>query len=384
MDLFEGKNQTSSKTHEPLAVRMRPKRLSEFAGQEHILGEGKLLRRAIESDNFSSIILYGPPGTGKTTLAFVISNETKSYFEPLNAVTSNVAELRKVIEQSKKRFELKKQKTILFIDEIHRFNKAQQDVLMPDVEKGNPVLVGATTENPFFSIVAPLLSRSLVFELKPLSEQGILILLKRALTDVPEGLAAYRVKADEEALLFLAKISEGDARRALSALELAVKTTKPQADGVHLTRGIVEESVQKKSVLYDTHGDQHYDTISAFIKSMRASDADSAVYYLAKMIYAGEDPRFIARRMTIFASEDVGNADPQALMVAVSAFQALEFVGLPEARIILSQAVLYLSKAPKSKEAYEQIESALKDVETNRVRTIPETLKNLKFRFKTP
>ena len=381
MDLFEEDSKKKTSGHEPLAVRVRPVSLKEFAGQEHILGPGKLLTRAIESDKISSIVLYGPPGTGKTTLATVISNETKSFFEPLNAVTSNVAEIRKAIDQAKKRFELKGQKTILFIDELHRFNKAQQDVLMPDVERGNPILIGATTHNPFFSIVSPLLSRSLIFELKSLSEQDIRNILRRALEDKNKGLGDIKVKIDEDALDFLSKISDGDARRALNALELGVLTTKKEGDGsVHFTKKIAEESIQKKAVVYDADEDQHYDTISAFIKSMRGSDPDAALYYLAKMLYAGEDPRFIARRIVICASEDVGNADPQALILANAAFQVSEFIGMPEARIPLAQATVYIACSPKSNASYMGIENALKDVAENKTLEVPKHLQDANYK----
>ena len=380
MDLFETRSKTSLEKSEPLAVRMRPVALKEFVGQEHLLGPGKLLTRAIESDRISSLILYGPPGTGKTTLATVISNETKSHFEPLNAVTSNVSEIRKAIDQAKKRFELKRQKTILFIDEIHRFNKAQQDVLMPDVEKGNPILIGATTHNPFFSIVPALLSRSLVFELKPLTESEIRRVLNRALEDKKKGLGDQTVAADEDALDFLSKISDGDARRALNALELGVLTTKKEAEKVHFTRKIAEESIQKKAVVYDAGEDAHYDTISAFIKSMRGSDPDAALYYLAKMLYAGEDPRFIARRIVICASEDVGNADPQALILANAAFQVSEFIGMPEARIPLAQATTYIACALKSNAAYLGIEGAMKDVAENKTLEVPSHLKDASYK----
>ena len=383
MDLFESKIKKRISDHEPLAVRMRPSSLKEYVGQTHILGPGKLLTRAIESDRISSLVFYGPPGTGKTTLATVISSETQSFFEPLNAVTSNVAEIRKVIDQAKKRFELKNQKTILFIDEIHRFSKSQQDVLMPDVEKGNPILIGATTHNPFFSIVSALLSRSLVFELKPLSEDEILSVLKRALADPVKGLGLQKIKADEEALKFLAKISDGDARRALNALDLGISTTKIEESGTLFTLKIAEESIQKKSLVYDNEGDGHYDTISAYIKSMRAGDSDAAVYYLAKMIYAGEDPRFIARRLVIFAAEDVGNVDPQALILANAAMQVAEFVGMPECRIPLAQATIYAARAPKSKEAYFAIEEALKNIKEGRTLEIPDHLKNKSIKIPT-
>ena len=381
MDLFETSPKKANARHEPLAVRIRPSTLAEYTGQEHLLAPGRLLNRAIHSDKLSSIILYGPPGTGKTTLAFVISNETKAYFESLNAVSSSVAELRKVIEQAKKRMELKGQKTILFIDEIHRFNKSQQDVLMPDVEKGNPILIGATTHNPFFSIVPALLSRSLVFELKPLSKDHIRAILQRALSDQERGLGKYTVSIDEEALTFLSEVSDGDARRALNALELGVMTTPPSKDGrIHFTQQVAEESIQKKAVVYDADGDGHYDTISAFIKSMRGSDPDAALYYLAKMLYAGEDPRFIARRIVICAAEDVGNADPQALILANAAFQVSDFIGMPEARIPLAQATVYIACAPKSNASYLAIESAMKDVSENRTMEVPTHLKDSHYK----
>jgi len=380
-DFFKSGGAEDRSKSEPLAVRMRPARLAEYVGQEHILAPGKLLNRAVNSDKLSSIILYGPPGTGKTTLASVISNETKAHFESLNAVSSSVAEIRKVIDQAKKRYELKKQKTILFIDEIHRFNKAQQDVLMPDVEKGNPVLIGATTHNPFFSIVPALLSRSLVFELKPLSREALESVLRRALADETKGLGKLKVSMDEGALQFLAERSDGDARRALSALELGALTTPPDKDGqVCFTREVAEESIQKKAVVYDADGDAHYDTISAFIKSMRGSDPDAALYYLAKMLYAGEDPRFIARRIVICASEDVGNADPQALLLANAAFQVSEFIGMPEARIPLAQATVYIACAPKSNAAYIGIENAMKDVAENRTQEVPAHLKDASYK----
>ncbi len=380
MDLFEDHSESKTNSHEPLAVRMRPSFLKDFVGQEHILGPGKLLSRAITADTISSIVLYGPPGTGKTTLATVISNETKSFFEPMNAVTSNVAEIRKAIDQAKKRFEMKRQKTILFIDEIHRFNKAQQDVLMPDVEKGNPILIGATTHNPYFSIVSALLSRSLVFELKPLSEGEIRTILMHALQDKTRGLGSHPVHIDKEALDFLSKICDGDARRALSALELGVMTTPKEGTNVHFTRQVAEESIQKKAVVYDADEDQHYDTISAFIKSMRGSDPDAAIYYLAKMLYAGEDPRFIARRIVICAAEDVGNADPQALVVANAALQVSEFIGMPEARIPLAQATVYIACSPKSNASYMAIEQAMKDIAEDKTLEVPAHLKDTHYK----
>lgn len=375
-DLFEKKKKSPSKA-EPLSVRMRPRDLKEFVGQGHILGPGKLLRRAIEADTIASLVLYGPPGTGKTTLAHVVSNVTKAEFIPLNATVSNVQELRKEIEAAKQRRSLYDKKTILFVDEIHRFNKAQQDVLMPDVEAGAVILIGATTHNPFFSIVAPLISRSLVFELKPLSAANIITVLHNALKDKERGLGSMPIKVEEEALEFLAKVSEGDARRALNGLELAALTTQKSKDGaINVTLRTAEECIQKKAVVYDRDEDGHYDTISAFIKSMRGSDPDAALYWLAKMLYAGEDPRFIARRIVICAAEDVGLADPQAIIVANAAFQISEFVGLPEARIPLAEAAVYIACAPKSNAAYLGIEKALKDVEEGRIMEVPTHLKD--------
>jgi len=376
MDLFE-KEKTKLKTNEPLAVRMRPKTLDGFIGQEHILGPDKLLRRLIESDKISSLILYGPPGCGKTTLALIISDRTKSNFERINAASNNVADIRRIIDQAKKRETISGKRTILLIDEIHRFNKAQQDVLMPDVEDGNPVLIGTTTHNPFFYVNAALLSRSQVFEFKKLADDGVIRLLKAALADKESGLGKIPVSADEDALKHLAKISEGDGRRALSALEIGILTTPVGKDKkVYFTLKVAEESIQKKAVVYDKDEDGHYDTISAFIKSMRGSDPDAALYWLAKMIYAGEDPRFIARRIVICAAEDVGNADPQAIVVANAALQISEFVGMPEARIPLAQAAVYVACAPKSNAAYLGIEAALKDVEEGKVLDVPDHLKD--------
>jgi len=376
MDLFETKG-TGTKAAEPLAVRVRPRTLDEFVGQAHILGGNTLLRRLIESDKVSSLILFGPPGSGKTTLALIINERTKSRFERINAAANNVADLRRIIDAAKKRSSLDGIRTILLIDEIHRFNKAQQDVLMPDVEAGNPVLIGTTTHNPFFTVNAALLSRSQVFEFKRLSDEDIVRILRAALASKERGLGATPVHADEEALAHLAKTSEGDARRALTALEVGVLSTpRGTDDAVHFTLEVAEESIQKKAVVYDADEDEHYDTISAFIKSMRGTDPDAALYWLAKMIYAGEDPRFIARRIVICAAEDVGNADPQALVVANAALQVSEFVGMPEARIPLAQATVYVACAPKSNAAYLGIESALKDVESGRVLEVPDHLKD--------
>jgi putative ATPase len=364
-----------------LAEKMRPNNLSEFIGQRHILAEGKLLRRAIEIDRLSSLILYGPPGTGKTTLAHCISNVTKSYFEPLNAVTSNAEELRKVISAAKNRYRSTAKKTIIFIDEIHRFNKAQQDILTPHLEKGTIILIGATVHNPFFSIVSPLLSRSLVCQLYALSEQEIIAILKRALKDKIRGLGSLNIAIDNRTLRFLAKACQGDARRALNALEIGSLTTPKDREGrINFSLEIAQESIQKKALLYDRDEDAHYDTASAFIKSMRGSDPDAALYWLAKMLYAGEDPRFIARRICICASEDVGNADPQALILANAACQITEFVGMPEARIPLAQAAVYVACAPKSNASYIGIEKATEDIEKDRVQEVPDHLKDASYR----
>lgn len=374
MDLF---TKEKTKQNEPLAVRMRPKILDDFIGQEHILGKDKLLRRLIESDKISSVILYGPSGCGKTTLALIIKDRTNSYFERINAASNNVADIRRVIDTAKKRAGITGKRTILLIDEIHRFNKAQQDVLMPDVEAGNPILIGTTTHNPFFYVNAALLSRSQVFEFKKLSDDDVIKIIKDALSDGENGLGTVRVSIDDDAIKHLAKISEGDARRALLALEVGALTTSAGGDkSIRFTLKVAEESIQKKAVVYDKDEDGHYDTISAFIKSMRGSDPDAALYWLAKMIYAGEDPRFIARRIVICASEDVGNADPQAIVVANAALQVSEFVGMPEARIPLAQAAVYVACSPKSNAAYMGIESALKDVEEGKTLEVPNHLKD--------
>ena len=365
----------------PLAARMRPQNLEEYVGQKHILGEGKLLSRAIESDRTSSIIFYGPPGSGKKTLALCIAQRTQSHFERINAVSSNVEEMRKIIAGAQQRRGMSGKKTLLFIDEIHRFNKAQQDVLMPDIEEGNIILIGATVFNPFFALVSPLLSRSMVFELQALSKEDILTLLHRALQDKDRGVGFLNIQAQGPALEFLAQICDGDARKALGALEIAALTTPKNKKGeIVLDVKAIEESIQKKQVQYDGDGDQHYDTASAFIKSMRGSDPDAALYWMAKMIYAGEDPRFIARRIVICASEDVGNADPQALVLATAAMQATEFVGLPEARIILAQAAVYIACAPKSNAVYLGIDKALEDVKSRRIAAVPQHLKDAHYK----
>ena len=360
----------------PLAARMRPRSLDEYVGQHHILGAGKLLRRAIESDRLTSIILYGPPGSGKTSLAQIIASTTKSHFHRLNGVEASVADVRRVAAAAALRRRSQGERTILFIDEIHRFNKAQQDVLLPDVENGNLRLIGTTTHNPFFYVNSPLVSRSQVFQLEPLSREDLICLLDAALHDSERGLGKMNVDADPIALQFLAEVSDGDARRALNALEIAVLTTTPDADGVvHLDRSVAEESIQKKAVVYDADETEHYDTISAFIKSMRGSDPDATLYWLAKMLYAGEDIRFIARRIVIAASEDVGMADSNALVTAVAAQQAVEFVGLPEARIPLAHAAVYVATAPKSNRAWAAFGKALVDVQQGRILAVPKYLR---------
>ncbi len=365
----------------PLALRVRPRTLDEVLGQNHLLGEGKLLRRAITADRLTSLILYGPPGSGKTTLARIISGATRSNFVPLNGVTSNVGELREVLDEARRLHDFRGARTIVFIDEIHRFNKAQQDVLMPDLEEGHVILIGATTHNPSFALTGPLLSRSLVFELRPLEEDDLLALMKRALEDKELGLGELEVKITEGALRHLAKSASGDARRALNALEVAVLTTVPDAGGtIVVDERAAEESCQRKIVYYDRDEDYHYDTASAFIKSMRGSDPDASVYWLAKMIYAGEDPRFIARRVAILASEDIGNADPQALILAASGLAAIEFVGMPEAQIILAQLVTYMALAPKSNASYLALQGALSDVKGETTEEVPSPLKDASYR----
>ncbi len=365
--------------HQPLAARMRPRDLSEFIGQTHILGPGQLLRRAIEADRIQSLIFYGPPGTGKTSLAQIIARQTKNKFERLSGVESNVADIRRVLSTAFNRLQNKGQSTILFIDEIHRFNKAQQDVLLPDVEGGVVRLIGATTHNPFFFVNSPLVSRSQIFELRPLSEAELLTLLRRALSDIERGLGHLRIQPDDVALRHLAKLSDGDARKALNALEIAALTTDLDSRGfVNIDLAVAEQSIQKKAVVYDDE-DAHYDTISAFIKSMRGSDPDAVLYWLAKMIHAGEDPRFIARRIVIHAAEDVGLADPMALVLASAAFQAAEFIGWPEARIPLAEAALYIATAPKSNSTILAIDTALKDVESGATLPVPAHLRDAHY-----
>ncbi|GAA5476665.1 putative AAA domain-containing protein Rv2559c [Haloferula helveola] len=361
---------------EPLAARMRPRTLDEIAGQQHILAEGKLLRRAIESDRFTSLIFYGPPGTGKTTLASVIARTTGSRFEALNGVESNVAEIRAKIDQARTMRDLRGQTTLLFIDEIHRFNKAQQDVLLPHIERGTVRFIGATTQNPYFYVNSPLVSRSQIFQLESVATDALIPVLERAITDSERGLGDLKVQADPDALRHLAEMSDGDVRKALTALELAILTTTPAEDGsVVLDLAVAEESIQRKAIAYDADGDAHYDTASAFIKSIRGSDPDAALYWLAKMLHAGEDPRFIARRLVISASEDIGLADSNALRVAIDAQQAFEFIGMPEGRIPLAHATVYLATAPKSNSAYAALGEAMRDIESGRTLAVPEHLR---------
>ncbi|MFH1395641.1 MAG: replication-associated recombination protein A [Candidatus Omnitrophota bacterium] len=378
MDLFE--NKTKIGVSLPLSARMAPETLEDFFGQTHIVGEGRLLSRMIEADRLGSVIFYGPPGIGKTALAMIISRKTGATFIKKNAVSSNVSEMRVIINSAKKQKSLIGNKTILLLDEIHRFNKAQQDVLLPEMEEGNIILIGTTTENPFFTVNSALLSRSQIFEFKSLGENDIYDLLKTALKDENRGFGNMKINSSEPALKHLAKISDGDARKALNALEIAVLTTESDDDGIiNLTLEAAEESIQKKAVVYDSDGDAHYDTISAYIKSMRGSDPDAALYWLAKMITAGEDPRFIARRLVICASEDVGNADPHALILANAAREVADFVGFPEARIPLAQATVYVASAPKSNASYEAIERAIKDVENERTQEVPDHLKDASY-----
>ena len=380
MDLFDYVREQKSDKESPLASRLRPTTLDEVVGQQHIIGKDKLLYRAIKADKLGSIIFYGPPGTGKTTLAKVIANTTSADFKQINATIAGKKDMEDVVQQAKNNMGMYGKKTILFVDEIHRFNKGQQDYLLPFVEDGTLILIGATTENPYFEVNGALISRSSVFELKSLDKEDIKILLKRAVYDNEKGMGSYRAEITEEALEFLADISGGDARNALNAIELGILTTERSEDGkIHITIDVAQECIQKRVVRYDKTGDNHYDTISAFIKSLRGSDPDAAVYYLAKMLYAGEDIKFIARRMMISASEDVGNADPYALTVAVSASQAVERIGMPEAQIILAQAATYIASAPKSNASYMSLEAAMESVRTQKT-TVPVHLQDAHYK----
>ncbi len=381
MDLFEYMREQNQEKESPLASRLRPARLEEVAGQQHIIGKDKLLYRAILADKLSSIIFYGPPGTGKTTLAKVIANTTSAEFTQINATSAGKKDMEEVVQQAKNNLGMYGKKTILFIDEIHRFNKSQQDYLLPFVEDGTVILMGATTENPYFEVNGALLSRSVIFELKPLEKEDIKQILVRAVTDREKGMGSYEAELEEDALEFLADMSNGDARAALTAIELGVLTTPRGEDGkIHITLEVASECIQKRVVQYDKSGDNHYDVISAFIKSMRGSDPDAAVYYLARMLYAGEDIKFIARRIMICASEDVGNADPNALVVAVSAAQAVERVGMPEAQLILSQAVTYVASAPKSNASCLAIGRAMETVKATKTAPVPAHLQDSHYR----
>ncbi|HET7377801.1 MAG TPA: AAA family ATPase [Anaerolineae bacterium] len=376
-DLFDHAAQETIARSQPLAARMRPRTLDEYVGQDEIVGANRLLRRAIETDKlFSSILLWGPPGTGKTTLAMVIANTTKSYFEQITAVMSGVADIRRIVSESQERLKLYRQRTILLVDEIHRFNKAQQDALLPHVENGTLILIGATTENPYFEVIGPLVSRSRVFQLKPLSDDNVRVLLDRALHDSEHGYGQLSIKIDPDAIEHLVHIAGGDARNALNALELAVESTPLNTENkIHVTLDVAQESIQRRAILYDKDGDAHYDTISAFIKSVRGSDPDAALYWLAKMLYAGEDPRFILRRLVILAGEDIGLADPLGLVVANSAVQAFEFIGLPEGVYPIVEATIYLATAPKSNSAGAYFR-ALKQVEAEGKVEVPRHLQD--------
>lgn len=381
MDLFDYMRENTMEKESPLASRLRPRTLDEVVGQQHIIGKDKLLYRAIKADKLGSVIFYGPPGTGKTTLAKVIANTTQADFKQINATVAGKKDMEEVVTEAKNNMGMYGRRTILFVDEIHRFNKGQQDYLLPFVEDGTLTLIGATTENPYFEVNGALLSRSRIFELKPLEIDDIKQLIYRAVTDSERGMGTYRVKIEEDAADFLADTANGDARAALNAVELGVLTTERSEDGlIHIDLAAAQECIQKRAVRYDKDGDNHYDTISAFIKSMRGSDPDAAVYYLARMLYAGEDIKFIARRIMICASEDVGNADPQALNVAVSAALAAERIGLPEAQIILSQAASYVACAPKSNAAYVAIQNAMENVKTTRTMPVPVHLQDRHYK----
>ena len=380
MDLFEYMRNTNKEKESPLAARLRPSTLDEVVGQQHIIGKDKLLYRAIKADKLSSLIFYGPPGTGKTTLAKVIANTTQAEFTQINATIAGKKDMEEVVGKAKELQGMYGRRTILFIDEIHRFNKGQQDYLLPFVEDGTIILIGATTENPYFEVNGALLSRSVIFELKPLDQEDIRKLILRAVQDEQKGMGAYNAVIEEDALSFLAQLSGGDARHALNAVELGIMTTERSADGkIHLTLQVAQECIQRRVMRYDKNGDNHYDTISAFIKSMRGSDPDAAIYYLARMLYAGEEPAFIARRIMICASEDVGNADPQALQVAVAASQAVERLGMPEARITLAQAAAYVACAPKSNAAIMAIDEAMALVRSTQAAPVPPYLQDAHY-----
>ncbi|MEK7849058.1 MAG: replication-associated recombination protein A [Chloroflexota bacterium] len=377
MDLFERRRRQQTAREAPLAARMRPRGFDEFVGQEHLIGPDRVLRKAIEADQVPSMVLWGPPGSGKTTLAYLIASLTRSHFEPVSAVTAGVADLRRIVEQARERRALHGQRTILFVDEIHRFNKAQQDVILPHVEDGVVTFIGATTENPSFEVISPLLSRSRVFSLEPLTPEQVRTIVERALEDVERGLGDPKVELAPEALDFLVQTAGGDARVALNTLELAGSATRPGPDGLRrIPLETVADALQKPALLYDRAGDQHYDTISAFIKSVRGSDPDAAVYWLTRMLEAGEDPLFIARRLVILAAEDIGLAEPQALPVAVAAYQAVHFVGLPEGAIPLAEATVYLATAPKSNTAYMALQRAREEVRRSRHPPVPLHLRN--------
>src|SRR5688572_16102964 len=402
MDLFRDVRQKNLDRVAPLAVRMRPRTLDEFVGQEHFLGPGKLLRRMLEADRLTSVIFYGPPGTGKTTLASLIAQTTSSHFEQVNAAAVGVKEVRKILDDAKERLAAGGNRTVLFLDEIHRFNRAQQDILLPDVEAGLILLVGATTENPFFAVNSPLISRSQIFQFSPISEEDIAKLVRRAMADEERGFGALNITIDEDAIKLWATMSDGDARRALMALEVAVLSLQKestqhgrdarvtssgdtrvppvQAAPIHISLDVAEQSIQRKAIVYDATGDEHYDAASALIKSMRGSDPDAAVYWVARMLEAGEDPRFIARRIAILASEDIGNADPHAISVGAAAFDIVEKVGMPEARITLAQAAIYMATAPKSNASYVAIESALRDVREGRTLPVPKHLRDTHYK----
>jgi putative ATPase len=379
MELFGDVRKKNMQRVAPLAVRMRPRSLDEFAGQKHFLGPGKLLRRMLEADRLTSVIFYGPPGTGKTTLAQLVAQYTKSHFEQVNAAAVGVKEVRAILDAAKERLANSGERTVLFLDEIHRFNRAQQDILLPDVEAGYVILVGATTENPFFAVNSPLISRSQIFQFSPLTEDEIRELVRRALADKERGFGNLDIKLDEDALNLWATMSDGDGRRALMALEVAVLSMQREGGNIHITLDVAEQSIQRKAIVYDATGDEHYDAASALIKSMRGSDPDAAVYWVARMLEAGEDPRFIARRIAILASEDVGNADPRAISVASACFDIVEKVGMPEARITLSQAAIYMATAPKSNAAYVAINEAIEDVREGRTIPVPRHLRSTAY-----